>query len=150
MQICYVDEAGDTGAFDQTNPLSQPVLVLTGVFIRQEQLAQLTRDVMLLKQRFFPNRKNIAPHWHDWLQVEVKGAGLRRIIRDGAANEQRRVLRFLDQLLRLLERYGIQLTSRIYLKTALDDFDEPLTRPLFSGSSRPSNTAWWRRPTPAS
>ena len=39
MQICYVDEAGDTGAFDQTNPLSQPVLVLTGVFIRQEQLA---------------------------------------------------------------------------------------------------------------
>ena len=34
MQICYVDEAGDTGAFDQTNPLSQPVLVLTGVFIR--------------------------------------------------------------------------------------------------------------------
>ena len=57
MQICYVDEAGDTGAFDPTNPLSQPVLVLTGVFIRQEQLAQLTRDVMLLKQRFFPNRK---------------------------------------------------------------------------------------------
>ena len=56
MQICYIDEAGDTGAFDQTNPLSQPVLVLTGVFIRQEQLAQLTRDVMLLKQRFFPNR----------------------------------------------------------------------------------------------
>ena len=49
MQICYVDEAGDTGAFDSTNPLSQPVLVLTGVFIRQEQLAQLTRDVMLLK-----------------------------------------------------------------------------------------------------
>ena len=81
MQICYMDEAGDTGAFDPTNPLSQPVLVLTGVFIRQEQLAQLTRDVMLLKQRFFPNRKNIAPHWHDWLQVEVKGADLRRIIR---------------------------------------------------------------------
>ena len=79
MQICYIDEAGDTGAFDSTNPLSQPVLVLTGVFIRQEQLAQLTRDVMLLKQRFFPNRKNIAPHWHDWLQVEVKGSDLRRI-----------------------------------------------------------------------
>lgn len=127
MQICYVDEAGDTGAFDPTNPLSQPVLVLTGVFIRQEQLAQLTRDVMLLKQRFFPNRKNIAPHWHDWLQVEVKGADLRRIIRDGAANEQRRVLRFLDQLLRLLERHGIQLTSRIYLKTALNGFDGTTT-----------------------
>ena len=127
MQICYVDEAGDTGAFDQTNPLSQPVLVLTGVFIRQEQLAQLTRDVMLLKQRFFPNRKNIAPHWHDWLQVEVKGADLRRIIQDSAANEQRRVLRFLDQLLRLLERHGIQLTSRIYLKTSLDGFDGTTT-----------------------
>ena len=77
------------GCSIRQNPLSQPVLVLTGVFVRQEQLARLTRDVMLLKQRFFPNRKNIAPHWHDWLQVEVKGADLRCVIRDGAANEQR-------------------------------------------------------------
>ena len=63
----------------------------------------------------------------DWLQVEVKGADSRRIIRDSAANEQRRVLRFLDQLLRLLERHGIQLTSRIYLKTSLDGFDGTTT-----------------------
>jgi len=123
MQFCYVDESGDTGAYDATNPLSQPVLILTGLFCRQEQLSELTRDVMMLKKRFFPNRKNIAPHWHDWLRVEVKGSDLRRVLREDAANEQRRVLRFMDQVLRLLERRCVQIASRIYIKTLLPEFD---------------------------
>ena len=55
MQLCYIDEAGDTGAFTLDNVNSQPIFLLTGVFMPQERLASVTRSVIAMKQRHFPN-----------------------------------------------------------------------------------------------
>ena len=36
MQLCYIDESGDTGSFTLDNVNSQPVFLLTGLFMPQE------------------------------------------------------------------------------------------------------------------
>ena len=50
MQLCYIDESGDTGSFTLDNVNSQPVFLLTALFMPQERLADVTRSVIALKQ----------------------------------------------------------------------------------------------------
>ena len=57
MQLCYIDESGDTGSFTLDNVNSQPVFLLTALFMPQERLADVTRSVIALKQRYFPKMK---------------------------------------------------------------------------------------------
>ena len=39
MQLCYIDESGDTGSFTLDNVNSQPVFLLTALFMPQERTA---------------------------------------------------------------------------------------------------------------
>ena len=49
MQLCYIDESGDTGSFKLDNVNSQPVFLLTALFMPQERLADVTRSVIALR-----------------------------------------------------------------------------------------------------
>ena len=123
MQICYIDESGDTGAFTLDNVNSQPVFLLTGLLMPQDRLSNVTRSVIALKQRHFPNMKPEGNHWHDWLRVEVKGAELRRFIREGGKRKRRLALWFMSQALSILEQNDCRIISRIYVKSVGEEFD---------------------------
>lgn len=116
MLMCYVDESGDTGALIPTERNTQPVFLISAVIAKQPSLKQLIRAIIDLKKRFFPAYDNGLNHWHDWLKVEVKGANLRRSLREGTHDAKRHVIGFIEQLLRLMEQHHVQIVSRIYLK----------------------------------
>lgn len=82
MQLCYVDESGDTGMFVADERNSQPVFVLCALLLDQTKLEDLTRRVIELKKRFFPALGQHTAHWHDWLKIELKGADIRRALRE--------------------------------------------------------------------
>lgn len=116
MKMCYVDESGDTGPFDPQERNSQPIFLLCGLLMDQTDLEGLTREIINLKQTHFPAYAQAATHWHDWLKVEVKGANLRRALREGRRDTMRHMMGFLDRILTLLEKYHIQLVARVYVK----------------------------------
>ena len=123
MRLCYIDQSGDTGAFTVDNVNSQPVFLLTALFMPQERLANVTRSVIALKQRYFPKMKPVGDHWHDWLRVEVKGAELRRFIREGGRDNRRLALGFMSRALSILEHNDCRIVSRIFVKGVGEDFD---------------------------
>lgn len=116
MKMCYVDESGDTGPFDPGERNSQPIFLLCALMLDQGDLESLTREIIQLKQVHFPSYGQGVAHWHDWIKVEVKGANLRRALREGHRDSRRHMMGFLDQVLSLLERHGIRLAARVYVK----------------------------------
>lgn len=123
MQMCYVDESGDTGIFAATERNSQPVFLLCALLLGQAELEGVTQDVIALKRRWFPSPGKNAAHWHDWLGIEIKGANLRRALREDTHRSRRHVLGFLDAALRVLERRGARLAARVYVKEPGGDFN---------------------------
>lgn len=123
MLMFYVDESGDTGPLVPTERNSQPIFLISAVIVRQSSLKQLTRAIIDLKKRFFPSYGNGVEHWHDWLKVEVKGANLRRALREGTHDARRHVIGFMDKILQLMEQCHVQLVSRIYLKEPNAEFN---------------------------
>ena len=89
MKMCYVDESGDTGPFDPDERNSQPIFLLCALLLDQGDLESLTREIIQLKQVHFPSYGQGVAHWHDWLKVEVKGANLRRALREGHRDSRR-------------------------------------------------------------
>lgn len=123
MFICYIDESGDTGSFIPEMPNSQPLLVLSGVFLPQGEVAQVTSEFIGLKRRYFPNRGNcLDGRWHSWLRLEIKGAELRRNVREGDRDERRHALRVMDGAAGILERHGANLLARVYVKQPHSEF----------------------------
>jgi hypothetical protein len=55
MLMCYVDESGDTGLFDANERNSQPVFLLCALIVNQSRLESITREVIRLKQSYFPS-----------------------------------------------------------------------------------------------
>ena len=123
MWMCYVDESGDTGSLVPAERNTQPIFLISAVLVKQTSLKQLTRSIIELKKRFFPSYGNGATHWHDWLKIEVKGANLRRALREGTHDAKRHVIGFMDKTLRLMEQHHVQIVSRIYLKTPNAEFN---------------------------
>jgi len=123
MQVCYIDESGDTGKFVPEVANSQPLFVLSGVIVDQSALPAMTRAVIELKRKFFPNHGSLNAHWHDWLKSEVKGSYLRQMLREGNRDQRRLVMMFLGKVVELLERNRCSVLSRVYLKAANADFN---------------------------
>ena len=116
MQFCYVDEAGCTGVLPSASSDIQPVLVVAGVVVPQETLAELTREFIHLKREFFPaNRPRGSSHL-DWISVEVKGSELRRLVAGSSRNRRRHAIGFLDKTVALLERHHCRLKGRVWVK----------------------------------
>jgi hypothetical protein len=116
MMVFYVDEAGCLGALTSATSPVQPVFTLAGVILKRERLKDFTLDWLHLKDRFFPNLQIANADFLDWITVEIKGAELRKHIRQGPRNPRRHALGFMDKFLDLLEHHEARLLGRLYVK----------------------------------
>ncbi len=73
-------------------------------------------DWLHLKVRFFPNLQIPDSDFLDWIAVEVKGADLRKRVRESRRDPRRQALGFMDKFLDLLEQNGARLLARLYVK----------------------------------
>lgn len=118
MHICYVDEAGCTGALPSAASDIQPVFALVGLFVPVAAVKQLTVDWMQLKQRHFPGllAANPAPRFHDWMKAEVKGSEIRRRAKMPSRNSRRFATHFIGQALDLMETHHVRIAGRVFIK----------------------------------
>jgi hypothetical protein len=123
MHICYVDEAGCPGALPARNSNVQPTLVLTALFIPQQNLAPLTCQFLTLKSRFNPGLRAGCNHFLDVAKKEIKGSDLRGDIRRANRNRRRAVFGFVDSALELLTNNDARILARVYVKGPGQPFD---------------------------
>lgn len=118
MHICYVDEAGCTGALPNAASPIQPVFTLVGVIMPQVRVKPLTVDWINLKQRHFPSLLSAipSPKFHDWMAAEIKGAELRKRAKHSSRNNRRAATKVIDDLLTLIERHEGRLAGRVFVK----------------------------------
>lgn len=114
MLVAYVDDAGDVQTLPSRDTVVPPVLVFGGVVLDTDTLPQLTRDFLALKRRFFGGRMS-SPHLLDDILTEVKGAELRGMTR-GSHRKRRLSIRFMDELLTVLEGNGARIFGRVWVK----------------------------------
>lgn len=123
MYICYIDEAGCTGAIPDPTSSIQPVFSIAGIFVNQSKLNSLTNDLLQLKQNFFPNRLPSGSQYYDWMAVEIKGAELRRQARNTSRNDRRFAYMVIGRALEILENHSVKLVGRVYVKKIGEQFN---------------------------
>ncbi|HTV62976.1 MAG TPA: DUF3800 domain-containing protein [Verrucomicrobiae bacterium] len=116
MHVFYVDEAGCTGTLPTGTSPIQPVFVLGCIIVEQPRLRDFTLDWLHLKDRFFPGLQIPNSDFLDWIAVEIKGANLRRRVREGKRDPRRQALGFMDKFLDLLDTHHARLLARLYVK----------------------------------
>ncbi len=120
MRFAYLDESGDDRDLPRHPPPRDitPVLVLAAVAFDQRFLEGVTRAFIDLKERWFPNLlEGNDPHRLGRILAEVKGADLRRAMREGAPRRNRRqAIGFLDDFVSLLETHEARIFGRVWVK----------------------------------
>ncbi len=117
VRICYVDESGDTRPLGRDISTIAPVCVIAGVVIEQAALSRLTQEFIELKRHWFPSLMPRNGRYLDSMLVEIKGADLRKAMRDGAKRRNRRhALGFLSKFVKLLEDYDVRVIGRVWVK----------------------------------
>lgn len=116
MKICYVDEAGCTGALPTSTSNIQPVLILTGLFVDYSRLHELTSKLLKLKERFFPKLAPASTTYLGWIIPEVKGSELRKDACDPARNVRRAAFGYLGEVMRLCKECDAQIAGRVWVK----------------------------------
>jgi hypothetical protein len=117
VQLCYVDESGTAETLAISDPNQQPVIVVAGVSLPEQDLTKITHDWIELKTRFHPNIAKSGHGWLDAILKEVKGAKLRNGFRSRSSQRQRKqAIGMIDGTIRLLERYDAKLLGRIWIK----------------------------------
>ncbi len=135
LKICYIDESGCTGSLPHATSNVQPVLVVSGLFLDRDRLADITRDFLALKARLFPKYKPASKtttrsHHLDRMLQEVKGAEVRKHAAASSRRKSRHAIGLLDQLVRLLVRYDARFVSRVWIKPIGGDFRGASRYPL--------------------
>lgn len=124
MRICYIDEAGCTGALG-ANPASiQPVFLICGVVLRASQIGQLADEFIRIKEKNFPYLKASHPFRHSWVLSEIKGSYLRDNLRKGGRNRVRHSHVVLDSILGLFENYDARIFGRVWVKDPNTDLSK--------------------------
>ena len=112
--ICYIDESGDLNGLHSAQRLveGQPVLVVLGLIVPEESLAQITFGLLEIRGKFGPGR------------AEVKGAELRGdLAKPSDENSRHAGLVALKSALELLEDADARVTGRVCVKPAGEPFD---------------------------
>ena len=91
--------------------------MIAGVVIEQRFLENFTREFMDAKAHWYPNLVEDASNRLDRILPEIKGADLRRALREGGPRRNRRhAVGFLDSLMDLLEGHDARTIGRIWIK----------------------------------
>ncbi len=123
MYVCYVDEAGCTGELPSANSSIQPIFAIAGLMLPALAVPSVTRELIALKQRFFPTRLPATSRYHDWMVLEVKGSDLRRMARSTARNDRRFAYGVIQEGLAILGRHQGRIVGRVYAKPIGGSFD---------------------------
>lgn len=116
MYICYMDESGCTGALPSSTSPIQPVLVVAGVIIDQQKIQAATVEYLNIKRKFFPKRLGQSAAFLQWVLEEIKGSDIRKDVRSSGRSERRHAIGFLDHFMLLLERNGVKIIGRLWVK----------------------------------
>lgn len=122
MKICYVDESGDDGDLLSPTINIQPVLTIAGIVVDCDNLRDLTLDFLALKTRFFPKVGRSSRHL-DRILTEIKGSELRKKAASGDRRERRHSFGVLDRAIDLMERNGVRIIGRVWVKGIGTPFD---------------------------
>ena len=131
MYICYIDESGDSGTLQLSDPFSNPLFVIVGLIVNHNRLIPLTHDFINIKRRFFPNHFNETNRVLDGILVEIKGNDLRKNLRENNRRRFQQSVGFIDNCLDLLRQHGVQLLGKALIKSP----DSPNSDAAFYGSS---------------
>ena len=113
MQLCYVDESGTAETLLKTDPDQQPVIVVAGVSLPEQDLTKITHEWIKLKTQFNPIIGKSGHGWLDAILKEVKGAKLRNGFRGEPSNRQRKhAVGMIDGTIKLLERHNAKILGR--------------------------------------
>lgn len=122
MHICYIDEAGCPGILPSSNPQVQPALAVVGLSLPQESLPSIEKQFVRHKQIYLYGEPRTDSRHEDAI-FELKGADLRRCLREGSPTEVQRTHKLLDALINTVIAHGAQLYGRILIKTPDHAFD---------------------------
>lgn len=123
MLVCYVDEAGCTGAVKSSTDSVQPLIVLCGLIVEAHAVRRLSEALIDLKIKYFPQQMRAAPFRLDVIRHELKGADLRSDVRSGDRSKRRRATAFLDDLVALLEAERARLVGKVFVKAIGEPID---------------------------
>lgn len=112
--ICYLDEAGCSATLPSKRTDIQPVLVIAGLIVHEDAVADITREFLTLKRRYFPGLFR-SRHLLDDVREEIKGSDLRSAIRKRGTRASAQ-LRFIDDTLQLPERFECRILATIWIK----------------------------------
>lgn len=115
MFFCYVDESGDSGTLNNGNRTDTPAFVVLGLILEQARLYNITHDFLALKRQFFPNLVDAAYPLNDIL-AEVKGEGIRKLIRKGGRRNFSHSVGFLDAIVALLQKHEVSIVGKALIK----------------------------------
>ncbi len=123
MYLCYVDEAGCTGALPSSTSPIQPVFILSGLIVHADHVQNLTRDYLHIKRCFYPGLLAQERDRLDWILPEVKGADLRKKVAAGSRRTRSHVVGYMDKVRDTLNRYDARLVGRVWIKGIGVPFD---------------------------
>lgn len=115
VDICFIDESGDSGILPSATAPIQPVFVLGALVLDASLVKSVTAEFLGVKRRFFPGLHNPSKPLDILMQV-VKGCDLRRNVRTGGRNKIRQALLFLGQVFDILERHQARVFARVWVK----------------------------------
>ncbi len=116
MYFFYIDEAGCLGALPSKTAQIQPIFTVAGIILEDRHLGRFTMDFLNLKEQFFPGMQPQSGEFLDWIKVEIKGAELRRQIREGGRDKRRHSLGVMEKLISLFEKYNVRIVGKLFVK----------------------------------
>ncbi|MHB1057990.1 MAG: DUF3800 domain-containing protein [Rhodanobacter sp.] len=115
--ICYIDEAGCTEPLASSTVVTQPVFLVTALFVEEAQVRQMTDDFTQLKRKYFPGSFANIRHQLDAMTIELKGIDIKKALRgDNGPQQQKIHQRFVDDLLKLVKSFDGKIVSKIWVK----------------------------------
>jgi len=122
MHICYIDEAGCPGYLPANNTEIQPVLIIAGLALPKEALDSISRQFIKIKQQYLYGETRPNSRHQDALN-ELKGADLRKAIREGNKSIASKAHKLAQQLLDTLIAHGAELYGQVIIKVPDDKFN---------------------------
>lgn len=122
MHICYIDEAGCPGYLPANNTEIQPILIIAGLALPKEALDSIGRQFIKIKQQYLYGETKPNFRHQDVLN-ELKGADLRKDIREGIKAKADKAHKLAHQILEILVTHGAELYGQVIIKVPDDKFD---------------------------
>ena len=118
MHFCYIDESGDSAAINNPADATQPMLTIGGLFVDAAKLANLTKDFIALKQKFYPGKFQGTTHSLNVLLKEIKGNDLKTDVRNNNLHGRlvQTHLRFLDEVFDICKLHEVKFVARVWVK----------------------------------